>query len=314
MKGYSLILVSILACSIAHASTVTLTTAGGRPVKSFSGNPLPKGSLVRVGTFKLPAATRDATLASTKNFQQLAAWFAPLAEGVAGAGMTLQPGVKDSALRTNDYPSSGDVFATVKDISSGYVASDTPLYVWVFNAPTINEATEWGLFSAGSWKMPPRLGSQSLSTSGTVQALRGSVTETALVLEAVSPTFQAWANRVFPVSIPSALQLASADADGDGINNLAEYAWGSNPLAKTAARSRFIPPTVAADAAKFSFEVPTHLSDVTVIAEQSTDLKVWTPATTVVTATAGLYETHTVTSTPGVNRFWRVNIREVSVP
>jgi hypothetical protein len=316
MNGFSHTLVSILAWSLsfAHAGTVTLTTAGGRSVLSSSGNPVSKGSLVRIGTFKLPAATLEGTLASTKNLQQLSAWFAPLAEGIAGAGTTQQPSVKDIALRTNDYPAIGGIFATVKDISSGYLATGTPLYVWVFNAPTVSGASEWGLYSAATWKMSPSLGSQSLSTSSAVQALRGSVTETALVLEAVPPTFQSWANRVFPVSIPSALQLASADADGDGINNLAEYAWGSNPLAKTAARTRFLSPTAVGDTAKFSFEVPTHLSDVTVVAEQSSDLKVWTPAPTVVTATAGVYETHTVTSTPGVNRFWRVSIREVSVP
>lgn len=300
----------LLAASISLplcAGTVTLTTVGGRSFASRTGSPLPGGCLIRVGTFDLPSGTRDEMITSTRDYLQLRSWFRPLAEGLAGAGTTMQALVSDNALRTNNFPAAGQTFGTVSGISTSYLSPGTRLYVWVFDAPSAEQANEWGIFTAESWAAPPALGGQSVSTSTDVRPLHGAQDGTSLKLAAIPVSYANWAWKRFPGSIPSGQMSIAADADGDGLHNLAEYAWGLNPQAVD--KPRYILSRNGSSGARFSFDVPLQRPDVKVVAECSTDLKTWLPAPSVVTAENVEYETRT-SSTNGAKCYWRVKITQ----
>lgn len=298
-----------LAALPASASTVTLTTVGGRSFAGSSGTPLASGCLIRVGTFDLPDATRDAMLSSTRDYQQLRSWFKPLAEGGAGAGTPVQALVAASGLRTNDFPAPGQTFGTVSGISTSYLPPGSRIYLWVFDGPTPESSLQWGIFTAGAWTAPPALGSQALSTNADVHSLQGSADEDALRLAPIPVSYANWVWKNFPGGTQSTQLAITADDDGDGLHNLAEYAWGLNPAMRD--KARFSLHRDGEAGARFSFDVPRQRPDVTVMAECSTDLKHWFPAPSIVTAESLEYETRT-TSANGLKCFWRIKISQSS--
>ena len=106
----------------------------------------------------------------------------------------------------------------------------------------------------------------------------------------------------------------NADPDGDGIQNIAEYAWQLNPNARDGTRTTLTGETTG-NSVTFTFKTPRNLPDVQVTAECSPDLHTWSAATSTVTATDADFDTRTCTSSPGAGRcFWRVRFSNVAAP
>jgi hypothetical protein len=307
--------VSLLLAATTMAGNLTLSSAGGRPFAKENGVLLPTGCLVRIGTFNLPEATRDETLRSTTDYATLNAWFRPLGESASGAGSPVQAGNTTNQLRINGFPSAGHAFGTISNIAANYLPTGTKLYVWVFDAATPRESTQWGIFCASDWLSPPTLGARSLATqSSELAALQGTTTESVLKLKTPADTFGNWRMRRFPAdAVPSVLAF-DADSDGDGIHNLAEYAWKLDPQHFDKNRSS-LTKTAGAGSATFTFNVPLNLTDVAVTAECSPDLREWTTAASTVTATDPDFETRTAIAPNGNERcFWRVRFSAVTPP
>lgn len=116
--------------------------------------------------------------------------------------------------------------------NSGAFATSQQGWIWVYN-----RSGEWCLFSKPSWTWPSTAGEgftqavvqwsveeASQSVVGVASSPDNEIT-TAKISGASSPsvTFEEWAALMFG-SNPA---LASADNDGDGVSNFAEYAFGS---------------------------------------------------------------------------------------
>lgn len=302
-----------LCFSSAFAGSVTLTSAGGRQFTNQTGAVLPTGATIRVGTFNLPLATRDATLRATSDYAQLAAWFKPLGESIAGAGTITQANGAGSQLHTNAYPNAGDVFGTIGNVGSSYMAPGTQLYVWVFDTTNPRDSSQWGIFTASEWVVPPTLGGQALSTKVTVDAIQGTTTNDQLRLATPASTYGNWTMKHFPANAAPASLAFDADPDGDGIHNIAEYAWQLNPNARDDSRTSLTGQTESG--ATFTFKTPRNLPDVAVTAECSPDLHTWTPAVSTVTDSDADFDTRTCTAEPGTGRwFWRVRFSSVTAP
>ena len=293
----------------AWAGSVTLSTVSGRQFTSKEGSTLPTGCAVRIGTFNLPNATRDAQVQSTGDYAQLKAWFKPLAEGIVGAGSSQQAGGSGSLLRANGFPAAGDVFGTISDVSAGYMASGTQLYIWVFDHAVPDQSSQWGIYTLSTWQVPPALGSEVLSTAEGVVALQGTVSEGQLKLTTPTATYGNWSWKNYSLNAPAATASVSADPDGDGIANLAEYAWQLDPLKADQPRT-----SVEAGTHRFLFKSPRQLADVRVVAEMSPDLKTWSPADASVIASNSLFDTLAAAAPPVGNCFWRVRFTVVTAP
>jgi hypothetical protein len=294
------------AASMSYAGNLTISTSSGRKFTSQAGTPLNSGCCIRVGSFELTATNKNQVLANTKDFSQLNAWFKPLAENKNGSGTTEQTGSSNGQLRMNHYPVNGDVFGTITDILPSYIAADMPVYVWVFDAATPEQAQQWGIFTASNWQVPPDVGALTLTTSGTLQAIQGSVTSTQLQLQPIPSTYLNWAMKKFGSTASAQATDVSADSDGDGLKNLMEYAWGLNPASRDSARSAIN----ASGTPYFEFQVPRLLPDVTVQAECSTNMVNWTVVSSTLISTTDSYETRRVTSPNGNRCFWRVKFSQ----
>ena len=93
-------------------------------------------------------------------------------------------------------------------------------------------------------------------------------------LEITGITYSTWKNSQFtPAQILGGDAEPQADADGDGLVNLAEYALGSDPNSFTP------PPAFTLDTAFLTilFERPKNLTDITYHAEAGSDPGVWSP-------------------------------------
>lgn len=312
MKGFSFLLcLAVLAIPMAQAGTVTLTSAGGRQFTDSKGKALPAGCTIRVGTFNLPDATRDQTLSTTTDLNQLKSWFKPLAEGATGSGEPQQIAGSGNLLRTNDFPAAGEVFGTVSEINATYMPTGTKLYVWVFDAADMQQASQSGIFTAATWTAPPALGTTAISTSATVQALQGETMTSQLRLAPVAASYGNWTWKKFGPGATGAGVGFSADTDGDGLQNLAEYAWGLNPASRDASPASLAAPVNGAGAT-FTFKNPRTLPDVQVTAECSSDLKTWDPAPSTVIASDASYETRQCAAPAGSRCFYRVRFSSIT--
>jgi hypothetical protein len=288
------------------ASTVLLTSSQGRQLATSSGTPLPSGCCIRIGTFLLPAATRDATLAATNDFAQLRSWFKPLAEGASGGGSIEQPGQLGTQLRTNNYPNNGEVLGMISNISASYLPTGTPLYVWVYDAATPEAAQQWGIFKADSWLAPTAYATLALSTKDNVMALQGSVNTEKLRLAPIPVTYGNWAMSKLGSDASSQTLSASTDADSDGVTNLIEYAWGFDPKAADAHSRSSVSTSGVSGTPSFNYQTPRGKPDLTVQAECSIDLINWTLVTSTLVGTEGDYDIRTVVAPPGNKCFWRL--------
>jgi hypothetical protein len=289
-----------------QAANVTLSTASGSAFTTSAGASLPTGALVRIGSFSLT----DAALASTTDYSQLNAAFKPLGEGIANAGTAAQLNGSGSQLIVNSYPAAGDVYGSIQNVRASYMAQGTQLYIWAFNASSPAAATQWGIFKSSTWQVPADLAAITLTTGGAVSAIQGSTASGQLRLATPAATLGNWTFQNFPAGAAASVTAYNADPDGDGISNLAEYAWKLSPTARSSTRASL---ATGAAAATFTFKAPRNLPSVAVTAECSSDLKTWSLATSSITASDEDFDTRTCTAAAGTGScFWRV--RFTSVP
>lgn len=300
----------LLGVASLEAGSITLSSVGGIKFATKEGQLLTHGCAVRVGSFNLPNATRDQILPEKGDYAQLKTVFKPLAEGLIGSGTTAQSGGTGTVLRANSFPTAGDIFGTVSDISAVYMPPETQLYLWVFNHPNPDLATQWGLFTADAWLAPPALGNRTLSTTVTVEALQGSLTGGQLRLMDVPSTYGNWAWQSYSIDAASAIIQTAADPDGDGLANLVEYAWRLNPAAQSSPRTTLGAASGGASIV-FTYKRPRNLRDVSVIAECSVDLRAWQPATSTVTGSDTDFDTCECSSPSNTNCFWRVRFESI---
>jgi len=89
-------------------------------------------------------------------------------------------------------------------------------------------------------------------------------------------TSSSWKSQHFTTGqISSGVADDTADPDGDGLKNLAEYALGTDPLSRNAAPQ----PTYDANGLTLSFTRPKDLPNVTYSAESTDSLGSWSPVT-----------------------------------
>ncbi len=306
MKFTFLCLLTLFALGFnpAQAGGVTITSSGGSQLKLKDGAALPQGCAIRIGSFNLPDATRDAILAAARDYAALKNWFKPLAEGVTNAGTVEQPNGTGLCLCVNGFPAAGNIFGTISDISTGYMPTGTRLYLWVFNHANPAQATQWGIFTATAWLAPQALGSQAISTAASVQVVQGSTGTQQLRLRDIPASYGNWTWQSYPANATAPTLDASADPDGDGLANIAEYAWKLNPNSSDQTRTTL---TTGTDSiVVFSFKSPRNSPDVAVSVECSPDLKTWSPSTSVIVSSDADFDTRECAATSGARCFWRV--------
>lgn len=314
MKTWSSIagaLAVTLISSSVMAGGVTLTSVGGSQFALRDGRALPAGVAVRIGTFLLPAETRDQTLVAATDYVTLKSWFQPLAESGAASGTIAQPGESGGYLRSNGFPNAGDIFGTISNISPSFMPPGTKLYLWVFNHADPEQSTQWGIFTAENWTVPESLGTRVLSTGAGVQALHGNTGDQQLLLRDLPVSYGNWTWKNYSSDAFPEIAGAAADPDHDGIANLAEYAWLLRPHASDTTRAEI---KQEGGILSFTFKRPRHLPDVTVSAECSPDLKTWSPATSVLIGSDTDFDTLRSTAAAGERCFWRVRFSSITAP
>jgi hypothetical protein len=161
--------------------TLTVNSNGGPVYATSAGTFLTPGSIIRVGEFNTSGANL-ATLQTSNDFATVNSLFTAFAENNAGGGSIVQNGntTVDDILVNNGTPGnqSGNVIGDIQHILATYCTTGSQLYVWVFNGPDYNTATEWGIFTSSSpvWTFPADLSQRTLSTFQVDTIIRGSTT------------------------------------------------------------------------------------------------------------------------------------------
>lgn len=314
MKPWSSIVGSFAICLIsssAWAGGVTLTSVGGSQFALRDGQALPPGAAVRIGTFLLPAETRDQALVAATDYVTLKSWFQPLAESGEASGTIAQPGESGGFLRSNGFPTAGDIFGTISNISPSFMPPGTQLYVWVFNHVDPEQSTQWGIFTSENWTVPESLGTRVLSTGAGVQALHGNTGDQQLLLRDIPVSYGNWTWKNYTSDAFPEIAGAAEDPDRDGIANLAEYAWLLRANAPDTTRAEI---KEEGGVLSFTFKRPRNLPDVSVSAECSPDLKKWFPAASVLIGSDADFDTLRSTATSGERCFWRVRFSSITAP
>lgn len=216
----TLLTLACLAACPATASNVVVSNfsqAGHEEGILMDSNhqPLPVGSLVQLGSFPGKTPEEIAALANSGATDLMAA-LVPFGQPVAiGAGSTSSAGTLEFTA------------------SSALQAGITGLHVVVLNASSVEAATEWLVLKI---KTPVPADDPSGLPGYLAVHLRdselvfGSATTTGFATGTgvVEQGFTAWiAAQLGSGALPADL-LPEADADGDGLSNLLEYAFGSS--------------------------------------------------------------------------------------
>ena len=171
-----------LAFFIATISPIFSQTVTVSGVEGFTGQfrdsnnePLPFGSVVRVGAFDL-SGDNAATLQNSDNFQEIEALFTPLAESEVGSGSIVQASNTGDTIIVNDFIGEGNTLGQIEGIAAGYLPIDTQLFFWVFNASDPALATEWAIATSdsASFELPAFPGSTTLTPEDVNIIFRGS--------------------------------------------------------------------------------------------------------------------------------------------
>ncbi len=110
----------------------------------------------------------------------------------------------------------------------------------------------------------------------------------------------------FETAWPSVAGHPQGDADGDGMANLVEYAFGLDPFVYTPGDS--VPaPVLGSHGLSLGFTIPAGISDLNYTAESSLDCVNWTP---VANQALGLQRLFTVPVTSGQNCFLRLRVTQ----
>lgn len=143
MKTRLLSLLVFAALNVSHATSVSLSNQPqGRSVVDFDNLAVPDGSLVLVGTFSNISALANV----------------PPDQLASDAGWT-QFG---SSLATQTvFGNPGKLVGTTTDLSAA-AFNGKPIYLWIFDGPTIASSTSYGVFTASSgvpaWNFPTNNG------------------------------------------------------------------------------------------------------------------------------------------------------------
>jgi hypothetical protein len=148
-KNIALVVALSLLWTSGLLANMTTANWGGQisnGVGTFDGVPLPNGSndLILLGSFDL---TNVQITASGTDGSYLASHFTTFASAVIGQGDPGGPGSASDGYWTGVSPAS----------ASDLGIQGNEIYYWVFNAPTMNAATEYGIYTAPanpSWYFP----------------------------------------------------------------------------------------------------------------------------------------------------------------
>ena len=144
--------IALLPLLSGHAAEVDWGAAESNGVGTANGTPLPNGSndLILLGHFNL---TNTQIAANGSNESFLMSNFVQFGSSTIGAGSP------------NGAGSASDGYWAAISINSSDLLSiqNTPIYYWIFNAPTAGAATQYGIFTgstsanqttAAAWKFP----------------------------------------------------------------------------------------------------------------------------------------------------------------
>ena len=121
------------------------------------------------------------------------------------------------------------------------------------------------------------LGAQEIASLSTqAVATFGGLGTTGAVSLNVSNTLESWRQLYFHTTANSGDAADTADPDGDGVNNLMEYALGTVP---DSSASRSVP-VLATDSNRLTLSFTRFRGDVTYIVESGSDLTDWSPVAT----------------------------------
>jgi hypothetical protein len=209
--SYLIVLTLALLSSQAWAGTQTvqyLCTPAGGHLKA-NGQPLGAGTFVEVGAFNVGFDPTSANRASWK-----ANW---------------------TALQRVTYNAQTQYFDGSADLTSNAAPFTTTnkVWFWIFDL-----SGNWALYSNTNWTWPNTVGPGGPPltpfTPDTANIVRAGSVSTSnpeivcqLVTDAPPPgvTYAVWAGAL----LPTGAQGKTTDHDGDGQNNLMEYAFGTNP-------------------------------------------------------------------------------------
>ena len=140
-------LLALIPASI-HAANISFGAAMSSGFALSDGTDLATGSLIRFGTFSLTSAQ---ITTNAGNLSLLESSFTELTSAVIGEG--------NPALGTsdNDPVNSGLFNHALNGIDttpSGLNIAGKSLYYWVYNAPTVVDSTQHGIFSSSLWTIP----------------------------------------------------------------------------------------------------------------------------------------------------------------
>jgi len=174
----------LLGAAAADANVMISANGIGNLVLSATGGLLDQGDLVRIGFF-----SNTANLGVDNSFSDLNSVFIPIGEGLVDSGTLSQTGNTGNTMDVNDVAGAGTFSGSYTGITPGYLTAGDQLFLWVFNSPDPNAATQWGIFDAPSWTFPsnPTLGSANLSfSSPDITVFRGSVDGANFDLDAIA--------------------------------------------------------------------------------------------------------------------------------
>jgi hypothetical protein len=310
--GLSIEIMSVLVLMTAmqpvqiHANVdLTVTTAGGPGFRSLLGQSLPEGCVIRVGVADLSDTNVRATLQTSNDAAVIGAVLGSLGE-ISASGTVKQAGNSTPQLRVNNFAGTGEIFGAIEEIPAAKFGANSKLVIWVFNASTPDDATEWGIFtSSAGWETPPDLGAQVLSTGDVTEALRGSISAAGLTLASVRlNSYATWAAGLTDTR-------PQADRFGDGVPNILKYLTAADPhQASTSA-----PVRVNSTNGEAVISVDTTRTDIAWELQGSTDLVSWQTLNDEIVDNYGKLTNYRTSAPMGASRwFYRVSARLIATP
>lgn len=197
---------------VSQASTVTFSAVpGARVFSSEAGVALTTSSSVWVGTFandSLIAGALNNSLSVSANVAAITAAAGWDQFGFNAATDVASPG----ATFTMDLNGSGRIGGSVQDntANANFFTPAKNLYLWVFNADTIGDATEMGIFRSTDATVPWTFPTNGLGVGDTTTySLTAAAAPTLVAVGGVGSMFSATAPRLefFGVPEPSRLML-----------------------------------------------------------------------------------------------------------